>query len=123
MEAVPEAYGVRPPVLDLVRTRDEACVFGHLGPDRLRKGWDVGELVRRMSIEPGRPLAAVLLDQRCVVRFGNLWANELCFRRGHSPGTPVWDVDLPALSNLGARALRRRCLRCGTSRQSGQAGG
>lgn len=29
----PAAYGVRLPVVDLLRTRDEADVVGHLGPD------------------------------------------------------------------------------------------
>jgi endonuclease-8 len=53
----PAAYGVRLPVVDLVRTRDEACVVGHLGR---RKDWDVGEAVRRMSIEPGPALATGL---------------------------------------------------------------
>jgi endonuclease-8 len=42
-----------------------------------------------------------------VAGWGNLWANELCFLRGHSPWTPVAEVDVPALVRLGARALRR----------------
>lgn len=103
----PAAYGVRLPVVELLRTRDEARVIGHLGPDPLREDWDLDEAVRRVSADPGRPLAAVLLDQRCVAGFGNLWANELCFLRGHSPWTPAGSVDARALLELGARALRR----------------
>ena len=102
----PAAYGVRLPVVDLVATRDEACVTGHLGPDPLRADWDPREATRRIRLDPDRPLAAALLDQRCVAGFGNLWANELCFLRGHSPWTPVADVDVSALLELGARALR-----------------
>jgi formamidopyrimidine-DNA glycosylase len=101
------AYGVLLPVVDLVRTRDEHTVVGHLGPDPLRDDWDPDEAVRRLGSDPSRPLAAAILDQTLVAGWGNLWANELCFLRGHSPWTPVGEVDLPALVRLGARALRR----------------
>lgn len=102
----PAAYGVRLPVVDLVRTRDEHCVVGHLGPDPLRDDWELDEAARRLTADRDRPLAAALLDQRCVAGFGNLWANELCFLRGHSPWTPVGSVDARSLLELGAKALR-----------------
>jgi endonuclease VIII len=102
----PAAYGVNLPLVELLRTRDEPQAVGHLGPDPLRDDWDAGEATRRLTAEPDRPLVAALLDQRCVAGFGNLWANELSFLRGHSPWTPVKDVDVPALLDLGARALR-----------------
>jgi formamidopyrimidine-DNA glycosylase len=102
----PAAYGVRLPIVDLVRTRDEASVVGHLGPDPLRADWDVHEAARRVAADPERPLVAALLDQRCVAGFGNLWVNELAFLRGYSPWTPVRSVDLTPLLELGARALR-----------------
>ncbi len=79
---------------------------GHLGPDRLRDDWDIDEAVRRVTAEPDRALVAALLDQRCVAGFGNLWANELCYLRGHSPWTPVRNVDVHALLQLRTRALR-----------------
>lgn len=101
----PAAYGVKLPVVDLLRTRDERDVIGHLGPDPLREDWDPAEAARRLAAAD-RPLVAALLDQRCVAGFGNLWANELCFLRGHNPWTPVADVDVDALLRLGARALR-----------------
>ena len=100
------AYGLQLPVVDLVRTCDEREVVGHLGPDPLRADWDPVEAVRRLSDDSQRPLVAALLDQRLVAGWGNLWANELCFLRGHSPWTPVGDVDVAALVSLGARALR-----------------
>jgi endonuclease VIII len=102
----PAAYGVRLPVVELLRTRDEADVVGHLGPDPLREDWNIAEAAKRIAAEPDRPLVAALLDQRCVAGFGNLWANELCFLRGHSPWTPVGEVDISALLELGARALK-----------------
>ncbi|MCG5433314.1 Fpg/Nei family DNA glycosylase [Mycobacterium sp. MYCO198283] len=102
----PAAYGVKIPVVELVETRDEHQLVGYLGPDPLRDDWDAAEAARRMTEHPERPLVAVLLDQRCVAGFGNLWANELCYLRGHSPWTPVGAVDVPAVLELGARALR-----------------
>jgi endonuclease VIII len=102
----PAAYGVQLPIVELVETSDEGSVIGHLGPDPLRDDWDIDEASRRLAADPDRPLAAALLDQRCVAGFGNLWANELCFLRGHSPWTRVGDVDVRALLELGARALR-----------------
>ena len=102
----PAAYGIRLPVVDLLRTREEACAIGHLGPDPLRDDWDVDEAARRIAADPDRPVVAALLDQRCVAGFGNLWANELCFLRGLNPWTAAGDVDVAALLNLGARALR-----------------
>jgi endonuclease-8 len=102
----PAAYGVRLPVVQLLRTRDEADVIGYLGPDPLRADWNADEAARRIRSDPDRALVAALLDQRCVAGFGNLWANELCFLRGCSPWTPVGEVDVEALLALGARALR-----------------
>ena len=100
------AYGLSLPVVELVRTAEEHQVVGHLGPDPLRDDWDPDEAARRLVAQPERPLTAALLDQRLVAGWGNLWANELCFLRGHSPWTPVGEVDVPALVRLGARALR-----------------
>ena len=102
----PAAYGVSLPLVELLATADEHAAVGYLGPDPLREDWDLDEAARRVEAVPGRPLVVVLQDQRCVAGFGNLWANELCFLRGHSPWTPVGDVDVPALLELGARALR-----------------
>lgn len=104
------AYGISLPVVDLLSTADEGSVIGHLGPDPLRTDWDLDEAVRRLSADPDRTLAAALLDQILVAGFGNVWANELCFLRGHSPWTRVGDVDVRALLRLGARALRHSAL-------------
>ncbi|WP_188943949.1 Fpg/Nei family DNA glycosylase [Nakamurella endophytica] len=101
------AYGLDMPVVDLVATSREAELVGHLGPDPLRPDWDAAEAERRFLADPGRPLAAALLDQRVLAGLGNLWTNELCFLRGHSPWTPVGEVDVPRLVALAARALRQ----------------
>lgn len=103
-------YGLLLPVVDLVRTTHEHELVGHLGPDPLRTDWDAAEAVRRLSADPNRPLAAALLDQRVIAGLGNQWVNELCFLRGHSPWTPVAEIDLDKLVRLAARTLRHSAL-------------
>lgn len=102
----PTAWALRMPVLDLLPTADEDSVVGHLGPDLLGPDWDAGEAVRRLSSDPARPLVEALLDQKNLAGLGNLWAVETCFLRGHSPWTPVGEVDLPATVALAHRMLR-----------------
>lgn len=109
-ERGPTAYGLLIPVVELLPTADEPTTIGHLGPDPLRSDWDADEALRRLASDPGRAIAAALLDQRNLAGLGNLWVNELCFLRGVSPWTPVADVDLPATVRLAARALRHSAL-------------
>ncbi len=106
VENGPTAYGLGIPVVDLLPTRAEVDVVGHLGPDPLRDDWSADEAVRRLRRDPGERIIAALLDQHKVAGFGNLWANELCFLRGVHPDTATADVDIPALVALGARCLR-----------------
>ncbi len=102
----PTAYALRMPVLELLATADEPRVVGHLGPDLLGEGWDEDEAVRRLSADPDRPLVEALLDQKDLAGIGNLWAVETCYLRGHSPWTPVRDVDLRATVRLAQRMMR-----------------
>lgn len=101
------AYGLLLPVVELINTRDERQVTDHLGPDPLRVDWDPAEATARLAADPGRPLAAALIDQRNLAGPGNLWVNEICFLRGASPWAPVGSVDLPPVVALAARALRQ----------------
>lgn len=98
------------PVLDLLRTRDEHGVVGHLGPDLLTPagepgGWDQAEACRRLAAQPDRPVVAAVLDQRNLAGVGNLWAVESLFLRGTWPWTPVSAVDLPGWTRLAHRLL------------------
>ena len=102
----PTAYALRMPVLELLPTAEEGRVLGHLGPDILAESWDEVEAVRRLASDPARPLVEALLDQRNLAGIGNLWAVETCFLRGHSPWTPVAEVDLPAVVRLARRMMR-----------------
>ena len=101
------AWGLEVPVLELLDTRDEGRVVGHLGPDPLRDDWDAAEATRRLLTAGDRPLVAALLDQRLMSGLGNLWVNEVAYLRGLWPWTPVAEVaDLEALVATAARALR-----------------
>jgi formamidopyrimidine-DNA glycosylase len=102
----PTAYALRMPVVELLPTDREDDVVGHLGPDLLGDDWDEDEAVRRLSARPDRPLVEALLDQKNLAGIGNLWAVETCYLRGHSPWTPVGEVDLRAAVRLVQRMLR-----------------
>ncbi|MEO6713411.1 MAG: DNA-formamidopyrimidine glycosylase family protein [Mycobacteriales bacterium] len=100
------AVGYRLAVVDLIRTKDEHTVVGHLGPDTLGPDWDEEEAVRRIAAAPARPVAEALLDQRNLAGIGNLYKCEVLFLRGLSPWTPVAEVDdLPALVRLARKLL------------------
>ncbi|WP_255309333.1 zinc finger domain-containing protein, partial [Mycobacterium malmoense] len=49
----------------------------------------------RAVVDPDRPLAETLLDQRVLAGIGNVYANELCFVSGHLPSAPVSAVGDP----------------------------
>jgi len=100
-----EAVGVDIADIELIPTRDEHRVVGHLGPDPLSDEWDPVEAARRVGAD-ARSIHVALLDQRNVAGFGNEYAAELLFLRGILPTTPAADVDTAALVDLGARTIR-----------------
>ncbi|MFC4139547.1 MULTISPECIES: DNA-formamidopyrimidine glycosylase family protein [unclassified Microbacterium] len=146
--AAAEAVGVDIHDIDVVPTRDEQQLVGHLGPDPLSDHWDPAEAALRVHAD-ARSIHVALLDQRNVAGFGNEYAAELLFLRGILPETPAADVDAAALLDLGARTIRmnrdrpvrtftgvarrgqdtwvygragRPCRRCGTSILTGSQG-
>lgn len=100
------AVGYRLPVVDLLRTEQEAEVVGHLGPDLLGADWDQPEAVRRLSADPGRAIGEALLDQRNLAGIGNVYANELCFLAGVTLWTPVGALAPAALDRIAGLAHR-----------------
>lgn len=146
--AAREAVGIDLAEIEVVPTRDEDDLVGHLGPDPLGPDWDAAEAVRRVSGDT-RAIHVALLDQRNVAGFGNEYAAELLFLRGVLPTTPAPEVDVAALLELGVRTIRanrdrrhrtftgvdrpgqgtwvygrrgRPCRRCGTPIRSGELG-
>ena len=100
-----EAVGVDIAEIEVVPTRDESQLVGHLGPDPLATDWDAAEAVRRLSADT-RSIHVALLDQRNVAGFGNEYAAEILFLRGILPSTPTPEVDTAALIDLGVRTIR-----------------
>jgi endonuclease-8 len=101
-----QAIGYQLGVVELIRTREESQVTGHLGPDLLGADWDSDEAVRRLSAEPDRPIGEALLDQRNLAGIGNVYKAEVLFLRGVNPWQPAGAVaDLPALVKLARRLL------------------
>lgn len=86
------AIGSRLGMLDLLDTRDEHRVVGHLGPDLLGTDWDpqrAAELLRR---QPERRIGAALLDQRNLAGLGTIWTTETLFHARVSPWAAVADL-------------------------------
>jgi endonuclease VIII len=136
------AVGRKLGMLDLVRTRDEHTLVGHLGPDVLGEDWDPERVARTLREQPDRTIGEALLDQRVLAGLGTFYLAEALFLRGISPWTLVHEVrDVPALLRLCHRLLmanrdrvgqvttgdtrpgqgswvygraRRACRRCGT---------
>jgi endonuclease-8 len=101
-----QAIGYQLGVVELLRTSQEARVVGHLGPDLLGPDWDTAEAVKRLSVQPDRPIGEALLDQRNLAGIGNVYKAEVLFLRGVNPWLPVGGVnDLDAMAELARRLL------------------
>jgi len=92
-------------MLDLVRTRDESALVGHLGPDVLDAGFDTARAVANLRAQPG-PIGAALLDQTNLAGLGTIWVSESLFAERLWPWTPAADLPPDRLDALVARAQR-----------------
>ena len=92
------AAGLRLGMLDVIPTREEDRVVGHLGPDVLGADWDLDEAARRLTAYDGYVVDA-LLDQRTLAGVGTYWASEGLFVERLLPWTPT--------SDLGSEGTRR----------------
>ena len=104
------AIGERLGMLDLVETRDERQLVGHLGPDLLGAGWDPAEAAKRLRRQANRTIGAALLDQRNLAGLGTIWTTETLFSRRVSPWSTVAglnDDELDAVLDTAHRLLHR----------------
>ena len=100
------ALGIDLAILDLWPTATEHEHLGHLGPDLLADAPDLDEAVRRILVEPERPITGALLDQRNVAGLGNEYVTEMCFLRGRLPSTTVAEAgDAREWLDLGRRLM------------------
>jgi endonuclease VIII len=86
------ATGLRLGMLDLVATRDEPSLVGHLGPDILGPDWDAETVAATLRSQPERAVGAALLDQRVLAGVGTFYLAETMFLIGRSPWTPIRDL-------------------------------
>jgi len=101
-----QAVGYRLGMVEIVPTKSEDSVVGHLGPDLLGPDWDPAEAVRRLAAAPARPIGEALLDQRNLAGIGNVYKAEVLFLRGVSPWRPAGQVPgLDAMVVLAQRLL------------------
>ena len=93
------ALGLRLGRLDLVDTRHEDRLVGHLGPDLLGPDWDPERAVENLAAA-GAPIGAALLDQRNLAGLGTLWTSEVLFALRLPPWTPAADLGRSVLVEL-----------------------
>lgn len=86
------AIGYRLGMLELLDTRDEHRVVGHLGPDLLGVDQDPPTAAARLRQQPDRRLGAALLDQRNLAGLGTIWTTETLFHERVSPWACVADL-------------------------------
>lgn len=104
------AIGDRLGMVDVVATRDEHTLIGHLGPDLLADdfpGPGLTEARRRWDLRGAEPVCDVLLDQEVVAGIGTIWMAESLFARRLWPWTPADRVDASAVLTT-ARILMGR---------------
>ena len=93
------ALGLRLGRLDLVDTRHEDRLVGHLGPDLLGPDWDPERAVENLAAA-GAPIGAALLDQHNLAGLGTLWTSEALFALRLPPWTPAADLGRSVLVEL-----------------------
>ncbi|MEE6280283.1 Fpg/Nei family DNA glycosylase [Georgenia sunbinii] len=95
-------------MVDLLRTRDEHRVVGHLGPDLLADGVDLADCGRRVQAAGDRAVGAVLLDQTVVCGIGTIYLAESLWAHRIHPLRPARDVTTAAEVCATARKLMLR---------------
>ena len=100
--------GRRLGMVDLVATRDEHRLVGHLGPDLLADGIDLDACGERVLDQRDRPIGAVLLDQTVVCGIGTIYLAESLWAHRVHPLRPAGAVSEAAAICATARMLMLR---------------
>ncbi|WP_328352253.1 endonuclease VIII Nei2 [Mycobacterium sp. NBC_00419] len=90
-----QALGIDLGILEILDREHDTDVVAHLGPDLLGSDWDPKLAAENLAADPGRPIAAALLDQRVLAGVGNVYCNELCFVFGRLPTSLVGTLTDP----------------------------
>lgn len=100
------------PTVHVGRTDAIAAQVDHLGPDLMKDGVDLDEIVRRAESSGAATVADLLLDQRVMAGLGNVYKSEVLFLEKTHPLTPVDSLRAGAIVELAERG--RRLLRGNT---------
>jgi len=100
------AIGYRLGMLDLVDTRDERTLVGHLGPDLLGDDWDPQRAKALLRRQPARQIGAALLDQRNLAGLVTIWTTETLFHERVNPWAAVGDLSTAQLDAVLTTAHR-----------------
>lgn len=103
-------------MLDVLETRNEARVVGHLGPDLLSPEFDSKEAINRLMRLPDRGIGEALLDQRNVAGMGTIFVSEPLFAHQINPTSSVGEV-APILTDVLETAQRMLVISVRTSRE------
>lgn len=85
----------------IVTAEEKQAVIEASGPDPLREDADPGRGYARVA-RSGRPIAALLLDQRIAAGVGNIFRAEVLFRQGIDPMTPGRQIDAQTWRSIWA---------------------
>jgi endonuclease VIII len=112
------AIGDRLGMVDVVPTRDEHTLIGHLGPDLLAvdfPGPGLTEALRRWDLHGADHVCDVLLDQEVVAGIGTIWMAESLFARRIWPWTPADRVDAATVLTTARTLMGRSVAASGSS--------
>lgn len=119
------AVGNRIGMMDVVPTRDEHTLIGHLGPDVLADDFpDVGlpEALALWRRKGAAPVCEVLLDQTVAAGLGTVYMAESLFGERTWPWTPADEIADPGRLLLLARHLMQRSVRAPLPTATGDTG-
>ena len=109
-------------MLDVVPTRDERTLIGHLGPDVLADDFPtsgLAEALVRWAARGQIPVAEILLDQTVAAGIGTIYTAETLFARRLWPWTPADTTDAATLL-MTARTLMARSVAAAVPTATGE---
>lgn len=95
-------------MMDVVRTRDEHTILGHLGPDLMADEPNLDRAAANLRAQGERPVGEVLLDQRVAAGIGTIYLAETLWAFRISPWRPCSGVPDPRAVYATAAFLMRR---------------
>lgn len=94
------ALGIELGMMNLVPTRDEHQLIGHLGPDVLSPDFDAASGAARLVAQGQRPVCEALLDQRVVAGFGTIYCAESLWHHRVWPWLACGDLSAESATAL-----------------------